>query len=156
MKVPTVRDIMQTKLVTLTPELEMEQAINLLLKHKISGASVVGEHRKLVGVLSEKDCLRIFASGAYNETPGGLVSQYMSREPTTIGVDCDLFTAASVFLKQSFRRLPVVDGDGVLIGQVSRRDVLAGSREIWAAPPEGKRRWTDSKYIPDQVKAALD
>lgn len=147
---------MMQKLVTLAPDMEMEEAITLLLRNKVSGASVVDRERKLVGVLSEKDCLRIFASGAYNGSPAGLVSQYMSRDVMTIDVDCDLFTVADVFIKNPFRRLPVVDGEGVLVGQVSRRDVLGGSREIWAAPPADKQQWTDSKYIPEQVRAALD
>ena len=77
MDVPTVKDCMNTKLVTLSPGMRIQAAIKVLLKHNISGAPVVDDDRKLVDVLSEKDCLRIFANGAYNVLPGGVVERYM-------------------------------------------------------------------------------
>ena len=153
-KLPVVKDIMVTKLVTLSPDMHIQQAISLLLKHRISGAPVVDDEKKLVGVLSEKDCLRIFANGAYNNLPGGVVDQYMSKTLTTIEADTDLFTVADIFFKNSFRRLPVQDTDGRLVGQVSRCDVLEGSRQIWETSPV-EREWTDSKYLTDEIKAAL-
>lgn len=153
-RVFTARDLMSRSLVTLMPEMDMEQAIHVLLKNKVSGATVVNEDGEVQGVLSEKDCLRIFASGAYNSLPKTYVQDYMSKDVTTITPDADLFRVAELFLKNSFRRLPVVE-DGILVGQVSRRDVLERSRELWqAAPP--KREWTDSKYIPDEIRARLE
>jgi predicted transcriptional regulator len=70
MQAKTVKEYMQRRLVTLQPDMPIEVAIQLLLKNRISGAPVVDEDRKLIGVLSEKDCLRIFANGAYNVLPG--------------------------------------------------------------------------------------
>jgi CBS domain-containing protein len=154
MEVATVKDCMTTKLVTLRPDMRIQEAIKLLLKHKISGAPVVSEERTLIGMLSEKDCLRIFANGAYNTLPGAVVEQYMSREVTTINPDADIFTAAEVFLKHPFRRLPIVDEDGRLLGQISRRDVLNGSHKIWSKSPV-KKAWTDATYLTDEIKAAL-
>jgi CBS domain-containing protein len=153
MQIPVVRDFMVTKLVTLRPDMNIYEAINVLLKNKISGAPVVDGNRSLVGMLSEKDCLRIFASGAFNQLPGGQVSDYMTTVMEYVQPDDGLFTVADIFLRHPFRRLPVLE-NGVLVGQVSRRDVLEGSRKIWeAAPP---KPWTDAKYIPDEVKAILD
>ena len=153
-KVFTARDLMSRSLVTLKPDMDLEQAIDVLLKNKVSGAAVVGSEGEVLGVLSEKDCLRIFASGAYNSLPNTYVRDYMSKNVTTVAPDADLFRVADLFLKNSFRRLPVVE-DGVLIGQVSRRDVLERSRQLWQAAP-APREWTDSKYIPDEVRARLD
>ncbi len=153
-KAITVREIMVKSLVTLSPDMDMGRAIQLLLKHKVSGATVVDENRRIVGMLSEKDCLRIFANRAYNSLPGAKVKTYMSKNVVTITPDADLFTVADIFLKNPFRRLPVME-DGVLVGQVSRRDVLAGSRRIWEASPVQKE-WTDSKYIPDEIRAKLE
>ena len=153
-KVPVASEFMATKLVRLTPEMRIQSAISVLLKHRISGAPVVDGENRLIGVLSEKDCLRIFANSAYNNAPGGIVEQYMSRTLTTISADADLFTVADLFLKNSFRRIPVVDEQGRLIGQVSRRDVLEGSRRIWETPPV-EPEWTDAKYLTDEIKAAL-
>lgn len=150
----TVRDIMTKTPVTLKPDMTIEQAIDVLLKYKISGATVVDDQKQVIGVLSEKDCLRVFANGAFNMLPGARVSEYMSREVMTISPDADLFTVAGLFISQPFRRLPVIE-NGQLIGQVSRRDVLAGSRKIWESPTI-KKEWTDSKYLTDEIKAKLE
>lgn len=150
----TARDLMARSLVTLKPDMDMEQAIDILLKNKVSGATVVGDDGEVLGVLSEKDCLRIFASGAYNSLPSTFVKDYMSKDVLTVAPDADLFRVADLFLKNSFRRLPVVE-EGLLVGQISRRDVLARSRELWQAQPPQKE-WTDSKYIPDEIRARLD
>ncbi len=152
-KVPLVREIMATSLVTLRPEQSIEEAIHLLLKHKVSGATVVNAAGAPVGVLSEKDCLRVLANDAFYKSTGGSVADYMSREITTINPDVELFHAAELFLNNPFRRLPVVEG-GRLVGQVSRRDVLLGSLRLFEESPVSKP-WTDAKYLSEAVKAAL-
>lgn len=150
----TAKDLMSRSLVTLKPEMDLEQAIHVLLKNKVSGATVVNDDGEVQGVLSEKDCLRIFTSGAYNSLPKSYVRDYMTRDVTTVAPDADLFRVAELFLKNSFRRLPVIE-DGILVGQVSRRDVLERSRELWQAAPPVKE-WTDAKYIPDEIRARLE
>jgi len=153
-KVILVREVMATGLLTLKPELPIFQAISLLIKNRVSGAPVVDSDYKLVGIISEKDCLKVFANEAFfSEGPGGQVEDYMSREVKTIDPDEDVFTAADVFINHSFRRLPVVD-DGNLVGQLSRRDVLMASLKILQESPV-KKEWTDSKYITEEIKAAL-
>ena len=84
MDVPVARDIMTKKILSLSPDMSIESAISILLKNQISGAPVVDEENRLVGMLSEKDCLRIFANGAYNVLPGGVVSKYMSTTVETV------------------------------------------------------------------------
>lgn len=152
-KVPVVHEFMTEKVITLKSSMTISEAIDLLLKNRISGAPVVDEEGILVGVLSEKDCLRLFASGAYNQVPGAHVDHYMSKDLLTVGPNDGLFTVAGIFLKNTFRRLPVVEG-GKLIGLVSRRDILDGSRKIWESSPVEKP-WTDSRYLTDEIKAAL-
>jgi CBS domain-containing protein len=145
---------MATNLLTLEPGTPIFKAIHLLLKNRVSGAPVVDEAGRLTGVLSEKDCLAIFANEAFfSQGAGGRVEDYMSQNLVTIDPDDDVFKAADIFLKNSFRRLPVVD-DGNLVGQVSRRDVLMASLKLMQDGSE-KKEWTDSKYITDDIKAAL-
>jgi len=153
-KVILVREVMATGLLTLKPEMPIFQAILLLLKNRVSGAPVVSEQGRLVGILSEKDCLRIFANEAFfSQNVEGHVEDYMSKDVMTIDPDDDVFKAADIFIKHSFRRLPVVD-DGNLVGQLSRRDVLTSSLKL-VQESSVKKEWTDSKYITDEVKAAL-
>jgi CBS domain-containing protein len=149
-----VREVMATGLVTLQPGTPIFQAITLLLKNRVSGAPVVDEDGQLVGVLSEKDCLRVFVNEAFfSQNAGGPVSDYMTRNIQKVDPDDDVFKAADVFLKNSFRRLPVVE-DGRLVGQISRRDVLKASLKIAQDSPI-KKQWTDAKYITDEIKAVL-
>jgi CBS domain-containing protein len=149
-----VREFMTEHLVTLKPDMPIFQAILLLIKNKVSGAPVVDDLNRLLGILSEKDCLSIFANEAfYSETAGGEVADYMTTGVSVIDPDDEVFKAADIFLKNSFRRLPVVD-DGILVGQISRRDVLMASLHIVEESPK-KKAWTDACYITDEVKALL-
>ena len=60
----TAADIMTRSVVTLSPDMDIYGAVQLLLKKEISGAPVVSPEGRLVGVLSEKDCLKVLAGGA--------------------------------------------------------------------------------------------
>ena len=123
--IPTAREIMTTRLVTLQPKMTVAKAIKTLLHHAISGAPVVDENGALLGMLSEFDCLRAVANEQFHEDhdEDGLVENLMTRGGHTIGPETDLFQVAQTFVSLRVRRLPVVDGDS-LLGQVSRRDVL--------------------------------
>lgn len=126
---PDVAEVMDRSFVKLTPEMQIYDAIRSLLDNSITGATVVDEAGHLVGVLSEKDCLRVLLNLAYDGTPAAQVKDYMTTDITSIPSTMDITDVATVFLKNSFRRLPVVD-EGKLVGQVTRRDLLRAIREI--------------------------
>ena len=65
--IPTAREIMTTRLVTLQPKMTVAKAIKTLLHHAISGAPVVDENGALLGMLSEFDCLRAVANEQFHE-----------------------------------------------------------------------------------------
>jgi CBS domain-containing protein len=95
---------------------------------------VVNDHGSLVGVISEKDCLKVMLAAAYHNRPmnTGIVKDYMSTKVTTISDDKDVLDVANEFLKTNFRRYPVVNADGKLVGQVSRRDILRAAQHLEA------------------------
>lgn len=123
MRPRAVKDIMAKKLVTFQPDMHVRAAIESLLKHKISGAPVVDENGTLIGVLSEIDCMPTIIQDLYYSDSGGSVGDFMSTELTTVNSEMGLVDLAEIFQKKHFRRFPVVD-NGILVGQVSRRDVL--------------------------------
>jgi len=125
MKVILARDIMVTRVVTLRPHQDIHEAIKLLLKRRISGAPVVDNRLRLIGMLSEYDCLNVLTHSAIEGVAGGTVADYMTKKVTTVPPTADIITVASIFMKYSLRRLPVMEHERV-IGQVSRRDVLRG------------------------------
>ncbi len=137
MNQPNVSDYMATRLVTLQKDMNVYFAIGILLKNNISGAPVVDKKNNLLGILSEKDCLRIFTSKSIKnmslkdtiDLGRGTVEQYMTLSVSTIDQDMDLFTVAEIFIKNHFRRMPVLNGNK-LVGQISRRDVLKAIQDI--------------------------
>ena len=157
-KIPVVEDFMTRKVVVVTPDMDIHDAMTLLLTHHISGAPVVDGTQKrpgkLVGVLSEKDCLTILSNGAfYGEglAVAGTVADFMTRDVVAMSPADDIFKVADVFLKRHFRRMPVVSRDHELLGIVSRRDVLnviQSLHEYRFTPP-------DPGYVSERVKARL-
>lgn len=124
---PTARDCMTTSLTTFRPAQTLREVIRILLARGISGGPVVDHDGCLVGMISEMDCLRAVAAGAYDNEPferSRLVAETMSRDCVTIDPSADIYKMAQLFDQHAVRRLPVLDG-ATLIGQVSRRDILA-------------------------------
>lgn len=125
------KDFMTKKLIVFNPETPLQEAIQLLLKKKISGAPVVDGNNLLIGVLSEGDCLKEVVRGKYNNSPEvmGLVKDYMTNDPVTVGPNENVFDIARLFLKLRLRRFPVLE-NGKLIGQISQRDVMAAIQDL--------------------------
>lgn len=117
-------DFMVTRLTTLRPEMDIHEAIKLLLRKKISGAPVIGPDYQYLGVFSERCCMQVLLDAAYEQLPSTHVGAFMDTSAMTIEPDTQLLSIAQVFLLTNYRRLPVVSDDGTLMGQVSRRDVL--------------------------------
>ncbi len=122
-----ISDYMTTSLITTSPDADLLSAVDLLIEHGISGMPVV-ENGQLMGMVSEHDCLNGILKGTYQGEVGGRVSEVMSSTMDTISHDTDVIAAAEAFIKQGRRRLPVVDAQGKLIGQLSRCDVLRAVR----------------------------
>lgn len=120
-----VTDYMTVKLITFKAEMDIQEATKVLLDNKISGAPVVDDDGLLIGMLSEKDCIRLLIDGHYNQRPAGTgtVADYMSRNIKTLNASTTIIDAAYDFLGSSYRRYPILK-EGKLVGQISRRDVL--------------------------------
>jgi CBS domain-containing protein len=119
----TARDFMVTKLITFAPTDDVLDAVQVLLKNRISGAPVVGRDGRYLGVFSEKCGMQVILDAAYDQLPVRDVASFMDKDAQTIRPDTHLLSVAQVFLLTPFHRLPVVENER-LIGQVSRRDVL--------------------------------
>ena len=120
----TASDIMARSEATLTPDSDIYDALARLLKSRLTGAPVVDEDGTLLGMLTERDCLKVLVSGALDGLPSGKVRYYMTAPAQSIPPTATLFDIAHIFLTRSFRKLPVVDEDSRVVGQVSRRDML--------------------------------
>ncbi|MBK9015026.1 MAG: CBS domain-containing protein [Saprospiraceae bacterium] len=129
---PLVTDYMTKKLITFKPETAIMDVINTLLTNKITGAPVLNDKRDVVGLIDDKDCLKVLFDGAYHNQPidNRTVSHYMSNVMRTVSVHADIYEVASIFLNSVYKRLLVVDDFGKLVGQISRRDILRAIHDI--------------------------
>jgi len=120
---PTVKEYMTRNLISFSPEMDVYEAVDVLIKNRVSGAPVVDKEDRVLGMLSEKECLKLLNESVYHTMPIGSVADYMTTTFETISSDDDIFKAAASLHEKTRRRLPVVD-DGRLVGQISRRDLL--------------------------------
>lgn len=149
-RILTAQDLMTTSLLTFRPEQTIHEAMESLLKVGVSGAPVTDTEGRLVGVLSELDCLRVFASDEFyheEQEEQARVENYMSRGGQTITPNLGIYAISHYFLTSPIRRLPVVTSGDRLVGQVSRRDVLRGIDEM-------SRRRAPRRRYPDYLQPA--
>ena len=123
MKSVLVKDHMTRKVLSLDPNLEISAATQMLIAHNISGAPVLDQHGRLLGILTERDCLKVAMQAGYHDIPYGLVQDYMSAEPESVTPEQSILTLAEKFIRGRYHRYPVVD-NGRLVGIISRRDVM--------------------------------
>jgi CBS domain-containing protein len=120
---------MATNLITFSPDTPIETDNKTTLTKKPLESPFVDVAGKLVGILSEKDCMKTLMEASYYNNLGGYVKEYMSTEVTTIDVNDTLSNVADSFMKSRFRRFPILEGDK-LVGQISRRDVLRAIHQL--------------------------
>jgi CBS domain-containing membrane protein len=141
-------DLMSKPVQTIEQEMELVQAAALLAEKNISGAPVVDQAGKIVGVVSEKDFLKEMGFGA---TPSfmqianhclndkccmigklrkRIVADIMTRPAITAGPELPVGKISSLFAEKKINRLPIVSKEGHPVGIVTRTD-LAHSYSIF-------------------------
>lgn len=130
-QIPTVADYMDTKFSTLSPKNSVNEAINLLEKNRLIAVMVIDDQdkNKVVGLLSERDCLKLILDQTYNQLPRDNVSNLMQTCPASVSSSMLITELIELFYDNKFRRVPVID-DGILVGQITRRDVLKGLHHL--------------------------
>ncbi|KAK4424216.1 CBS domain-containing protein CBSX1, chloroplastic [Sesamum alatum] len=153
----TVGDFMTTKehLQVVKPTTTVDEALETLVEKRITGFPVVDDDWKLVGVVSDYDLLALdsISGGGEQETSifpvvdstwktfneiqkllsktnGKVVGDLMTPAPLVVRENTNLEDAVRLLLKTKYRRLPVVDGEGKLIGIITRGDVVRGALQI--------------------------
>jgi predicted transcriptional regulator len=131
MNTKLVKDFMTIKhhLISFKPDTRIHFVIKTLIQRSISGAPVIDENDNLVGIISEKDCLKVLMEMAMHDMPGGTVEKYMSTSISFIEESKSIMDAVQMFQDSNFRRFPVVK-DGKLVGLITRRDILRAIEEI--------------------------
>jgi len=125
---PSVNEYMTRAkdLITFHRDTPIMKVVSTLLANRITGAPVLDEKDKLVGLIDDKDCLKVLLDSAYHNQPvnNKTVADFMTSVMKTISVHADIYSVADTFLNSIYKRLVVLDDDGKLVGQISRRDIL--------------------------------
>ena len=121
----TIDHIMEKKFVWFEAGASIEKAIDKIVRANVTGAPVLDKDMKLVGYLSQKDCLKLATQLRYlNEMPR-FVEDCMSRDLHSINGSTTIFHAIQAFIDKWFHSYPVVDDSGRVIGVLSRNKVLS-------------------------------
>lgn len=140
----TAKDIMNTRLVTLGPDDTLRKAVSAFSKNKISGAPVVGPHKRLLGVISQSDLVRRVDQRAKGEEPAFYyegdrikltqdapkmidtpVREVMTRITLVVDPEMPIDQVARLMLGKKIHRVLVAE-DGALRGVISSLDLIRG------------------------------
>ncbi|MFK7814242.1 MAG: CBS domain-containing protein [Maribacter sp.] len=129
-----VTDYMTKKLVTFKPNQSILEVMELFTKYNISGGPVMDDDGFLVGIISEADCMKQISESRYFNQPilDKSVEKFMTKDVETVPHSMSIFDVAGVFAKHNRRRLPVMK-DGLLVGQISRKDIVVAALKLSGA-----------------------
>ena len=123
----TVRVLMKSKgdggeVIAVAPDTTVEELAAVLVRHRIGAALVRDADGTVQGLISERDVIHGIAEHGKGTTQLP-VSQFMTREIVTCGLDDTIDSVMETMTAQRFRHVPVME-DGALIGVISIGDVV--------------------------------
>jgi CBS domain-containing protein len=138
MKHRKIQNVMTTDVATVTPDTTFKEIVSLLDSRHISAVPVVDPAGKVLGVVSHADLLARQITQdpderrslltwlmPHDRTEGDTAGELMTAPVHTITADDTVIHAAKALRRHGIKRLPVVDEAGVLVGIVSRVDLLS-------------------------------
>ena len=123
-----VGDVMTRNVITMSPHHSFSDAITFMEKHFFRHFLVVDKANRLVGLVSDRDILRMLARTT--NLHGTSVSQFMSRDLITVTPDTRLSHAVGKMLSKQINCLPVVDDTKNLCGIITSTDFLKTYRSM--------------------------
>lgn len=155
----TVADVMTTRVVTLEAGEKLDLAEDIMHVGRIRHMPVVDDKR-LVGIVSVRDLLAVSLSRTMDFEPSHRraflraveASEAMTPNPLTVSPDTDLAVAAGLLTEQKIGCLPVVDGEGTLLGIVTETDMVRAAY----LGDEGSGRLVDLDEARQRLRAFKD
>ena len=136
-----VKDIMSRSVRSVTPDTKIMEVASLMCLYRFHGLPVVEDDDRLVGLIAEKDVLHnlfptiesLMEEGMVNVDLDREMARYkdlltlpasdlMTRNPIAVTPDMHVLRAATIMVRNRFRRIPVAD-NGRLVGMLSLGDV---------------------------------
>lgn len=117
-----VKDVMTKDVISVKKDLPIYDAMEIMRKKDITGMPVIEDDMTLVGVITEKDVLRLFY--ADEEEKKETVGFFMTRPAVSYRENENLRSVCDFMMINYFRRVPVVSKQGKLVGIISRPDII--------------------------------
>ena len=141
------KDIMEQNVLYVYKDTTVEEVVKILLDNKISGVPVVDDEKKVIGVVTEADLILkekeprlpsyievlwsiIYIEGVkkYEEELKKMVAttvdELMTTDVLTVSENEEAEVVAKIMVEGRVNRVPIVNDDGVLVGIISRNDML--------------------------------
>jgi acetoin utilization protein AcuB len=133
MKKELVKDWMSSDIISISPEMTLPEAHQLMVREQIRRLPVVDEHGRLVGIVTLGDVRGAQPSPATSLSIWELnyllsnlkVEAIMTRDPVTIAPEATIGEAARVMLEKRISGLPVADAEGRLCGIITESDIFS-------------------------------
>lgn len=120
-----VVDYMNRHPVRFAPDMSIEAAVAILLQSSQRGGPVVDKQNKLVGFLSEQDCLATMLRDTYHNEQSATVSDCMYQgEVVTVDANTSVTDLAQQMTTNKPKMYPVINTDRQLVGVITRSDIL--------------------------------
>ena len=117
------RDYMQTKPITFSADMMVQNAVTKFLNSHQLGGPVVDSLGHLIGWVSERDCIAVMLKEAYHCVQVAQVKDVMRKEVLAVGPDTSILDLAEMMMGQKPKIYPVVE-EGRLLGVISRHNVM--------------------------------
>jgi len=117
-----IKDVMTKSVISVKRETPIYEAMEIMRKKDITGMPVVEDDMTLVGVITEKDVLRLFY--AEEDEKNETVGFFMTRPAVSYRENENLRSVCDFMMINYFRRVPVVSKQGKLVGIISRPDII--------------------------------
>lgn len=146
-----VHEVMSTEVKVVSPDAAVSAASALMATAHINALPVVSQDGELVGILTSADILaergRLFFKASDGQVPS--VGDIMTEEPSVAHRDDALVETARRMIDQGIRHLPVVDGDGVVVGMLAERDLRGVIGDLRSFLADGERTPLDTQRVDD-------
>lgn len=116
-------DVAKKMVITTRPDTPIYDAIRLMANRNLTALPVVDAHLNLVGVLSEKDVLRLLYETV--DRVDQTVADYMSAQVTCLDVNASLIDLCDQLIDSGSRVIPLTE-NGKLAAVASRSDLIQG------------------------------
>ena len=124
MKDVIVSEIMNTDFAKIYASMPVVEASIELIKKEALGGPVIDENNKLLGWISEQECLKITTQVAYHNQRVATVKDIMRTDVLAVKTDQSVVSLAEKMMGLQPKSYPVVDDNQRVIGVITRRRVL--------------------------------